>query len=136
MDYVLYGLVFMFGYLTCRTFYFLGAVRKSTQLMHITQVMSLFITVKALENFAYGRYYRINLMQRNNASEQNINAFCYQADDEVNQYKRKSIQTIIDCHGKFFDQLVTFKDWDGAMEFLEENKKEVLDFIDEEQHDR
>ena len=118
-----YVLFFVFGYVTCRTFYFMSAVRKSAALLKVTQSVALFIIVRGLEEF------RLATMKAEDASEQNIQAFLYQFEDEMNLYKTRSIRNIIDAHGSFFKELVDFTDWKSAMVFLEGNKESVETFI-------
>ena len=101
------------------------------QLMHITQVVALFITVKALENFHYGCQYRLNAMKEGKASEHNLNAFKLQFEEETSLYKKRTIKKIITAHGSFFDHLVSFDDWSSAMGFLEKNRQDAMGFITE-----
>ena len=124
-----YVLFFVFGYVTCRTFYFMSAVRKSAALLKVTQSVTLFIIVRGLEHFHYAKEFRLATMKAEDASEQNIQAFLYQFEDEMNLYKTRSIRNIIDAHGSFFKELVDFTDWKSAMVFLEGNKESVETFI-------
>ncbi len=124
-----YVLFFLFGYVTCRTFYFMSAVRKSAALLKVTQSVTLFIIVRGLEHFHYAKEFRLATMKAEDASEQNIQAFLYQFEDEMNLYKTRSIRNIIDAHGSFFKELVDFTDWKSAMVFLEGNKESVETFI-------
>ena len=105
------------------------------QLMHITQVIALYITVKALENFQYARQYRLNIMNESKASEQKLKAFKLQFEEETSLYKKRTIKKIITAHGSFFDHLVSFDDWGSAMGFLEKNRQEVISFITEDWND-
>ena len=124
-----YVLFFLFGYVTCRTFYFMSAVRKSAALLKVTQSVTLFIIVRGLEHFHYAKEFRLATMKAEDASEQNIQAFLYQFEDEMNLYKTRSIRNIIDAHGSFFKEIVDFTDWKSAMVFLEGNKESVETFI-------
>ena len=128
-QYLLYFLVFLFGYVTCKTFYFLSSTKKSIKLIQLSQVVGLLVITKGLENFHYSKYYRLALMQENKASQQNIDAFTRSFNDEVSQYKEKAIKTMIDSHGSFFDQLVEFNDWESAMTYLERNKDVAREFL-------
>jgi hypothetical protein len=42
---------------------------------------------------------------------------------------------MIAAHGGFFNHLVQFEDWNGAMKFLEKNRQEVINLIMEEWND-
>ena len=126
---LLHLLFFIFGYVTCKTFYFISSTRKSILLLQATQVVALFIIVRALESFSYAKQYRVDTMEKNNASEQNIEAFKLRHNDEVAVFRNKSITKIIETHGPFFNQTVEFNDWKTAMAFLEKNKESVISFI-------
>tara|TARA_Y100000034_G_scaffold133989_2_gene201183 strand:+ start:199 stop:600 length:402 start_codon:yes stop_codon:yes gene_type:complete len=130
--YLLYFLIFIFGYITCKTFYFASASRKSILLLQTTQLIGLFILVRAIESFNYAMQYRIDVMKKNNASEQNIKAFKLRYNDEVNLFKRRSVEKIIDAHGGFFSQTIEFDDWKSAMIFLEKNRENIINFIAQE----
>ena len=129
---LLYLLLFVFGYTTCKAFYFIGGARKSMQLVRITQLVALFLTVKGLENFHYSYQYRLNILKESKASSQNLKAFNLQFEDEVGLYKKRAIKKIIDAHGSFFNHLLTFDDWSTAMKFLETNREEIINFISED----
>ena len=127
-----YALFFIFGHVTCKTFYFLNAARKSIGLLHATQVVALFIVVRALEHLHYAKESRLFTMKQNKASEQNIAAITLQFEDEMKYFKTKFIKYLIEAHGNFFNQTLEFADWEGAMAFLEGNKKHVEDLITRE----
>ena len=55
MEYYLYFLTFLFGYFTCRTFYFLRANRISISLIKLSHVIYLSSVVKCIENLVYTR---------------------------------------------------------------------------------
>jgi hypothetical protein len=91
--------------------------------------VGLLVITKGLENFHYSKYYRLSLMQENKDSQHNIDAFTRSFNDEVSQYKEKAIKIMIDAHGSFFDQVVEFSDWEGAMSYLEKNKSVAREFL-------
>ena len=124
-----YILCFLFGFISCKTFYFLNASRKSIRILQLTQVTALFIITRALEKFHYAREYHIAILKENGESEQNVNAFNIQFEEEVEFYKRKSISSIIDTHGSFFKEAVDFTNWETAMFFLEANRTTVAEFL-------
>jgi len=129
---LLHLLFFIFGYVTCKTFYFIKATRKSILLLQATQLVALFIVVRALESFNYAMQYRVDIMKKNDASEQNIKAFKLRYNDELTLFRTKSIKRIIETHGPFFSQTLEFDDWKSAMDFLEKNKESVINFIAQE----
>lgn len=128
-QWILHILVFVFGYFTCRTFYFFGSVKTSVKIIQFAQTIALFIIVRGIEQLQWSRQYRIDIMKENNASERNINVFKLHNDEEIGDYKRKSVQTIIELSGEVYAPITEFDDWDSAMNYVESNKEIVLKFI-------
>ena len=130
--YLFYVLFFVFGYVTCKAFYFLNAIKKSIIILRSSQLIGLFVLSRALEDFYYAKEFRIGVMNEDGDSKQNITAVGYRFDEEVSLFKRKSIKRIIEAHGNFFVQLADFNDWKSAMAFLEDNRKYITDFVTRE----
>ena len=135
LEWLLYILVFIFGYITCRTFYFFSAARTSINLIRLTQLVSLLIFSKSLEHFEYAKSTRLQIMQQNKESEHNMNAFNRAFEEEVETFKLKGIQFIMDYHSSHFKELLEFNDWPTAMKFLDKNKEVVFKFLVEDQND-
>jgi hypothetical protein len=129
MDWWYQLLLFAFGYVTCSTFYFFRATRASIAILKATQLVSLYILTRSLEHFAFGRETRLHYMRRAEESEHNINAFLRLYNKEVEDYKRRSVQQIIEAHPSFFRQVLEFDDWESAMELLNKNKPEMYAFL-------
>ena len=123
MEWVFYLLLFLFGFVTARTFYFIKSARLSISLVKIAQIISLGMLAKSMEHFQYSKTYRLNQMALSDESVHNMEAFEYQIDDDVKYFKDKAIQKMVECHKGFFDELVDFEDWTTAMKYLEEKKK-------------
>ena len=132
MEWLQYFLVFVFGYATCRTFYFFCATRTGILIVKSAQVISLAILAKSMENFAFSRTYKILTLKENNASDQNINAYTINIDLAIESYKEKSIKHIVEQHSKFFKEILDFNDWKSGMEFLEQHKEVAHAFFAEE----
>ena len=132
MEWLQYFLVFAFGYLTCKIFYFLRATRTGISIVKSAQIISLAILAKSLENFAYSKTYKILTLKENNASEQNINAYCLNIDLAIASYKEKAIKHIVEQHSKFFKEILEFNDWKSGMHHLEQNKEVARAFFLEE----
>ena len=129
MEWWLQLLLFVFGYVTCSTFYFLKSTRASITILKTTQLVSLYILTRSLEHFAFGKETRLHHMRRAEESEHNINAFMRLYNKEVEDYKRRSVQQIIEAHPSFFRQVLEFDDWESAMELLNKNKPEMYAFL-------
>jgi len=135
LEWLLYILVFIFGYITCRTFYFFSAARTSIKLIRITQLISLLIFSKSLEHFEYAKSTRLQIMKQNDESQHNVNAFIKMFEQEVEMFKLKGIKAIMDYHSSSFEELLEFNDWSTAMKFLDKNKEVVFKFLVEDQND-
>ena len=123
MAWLQYFLVFAFGYLTCKTFYFVRATRTGILIVKTAQLVSLGVLAKSMENFAFSKTYKILTLQENNASEQNINAYSINIDLAINSYKEKAIKHIVEQHSKFYREILDFDDWKSGMEYLEQNRE-------------
>ena len=132
MEWLQYFLVFLFGYMTCKTFYFLRANRTGILIVKSAQIISLAILAKSLENFAYSKTYKILTLKENNASEQNIKAYDINIDLAINSYKEKAIKHIVEQHSKFYKEILDFDDWKSGMEYLEQNREVAHAFFLEE----
>jgi len=124
-----YILFFIFGYSTCQTFYFLRSVRKSLELLRVSQVISLFIIARSLEDFTYAKNYCILRMKESEETKDKIVAFEERHEKEIELLKRKSVERIIDIHGSYFSEVVDYDNWEGAMKFLNSNRKTVFEFL-------
>ena len=129
MEWILFTLTFIFGYITCKVLYFLKATRLSFHLIRASQLISVALLVKAMEDFYYAKIYRMEKMVESDASEHNVKAFSYQMEEEVVHFKDKSIRGLIALHPEFFASLIEFDDWQSAMKFLESHKELVATFL-------
>jgi len=128
MEWVLNIALFVFGYITCKAFYFLNASRTSINMLKSAQLTCLLMLARSMEHFSYSRALRLHHMQVAESSEHNIQAFTYRFEDELVHYKKKSIEEIINAHPGVFQQFVEFDSWRSGMRYLEENK-DLLELI-------
>ena len=124
----MYALVFIFGYATCRTFYFLRASRISLSLIVYCQVIYLSSMVKIFESLLQVKYFVKGLRQ----TTEEMNPVCDQIDQKVNNeiaiLKDNSINYLINMHPKFYRENLKFEDWDSSMKFLKDKKQEAFNF--------
>ena len=132
MSYFLYFLVFLFGYITSRTFYFIGSASKSVKILESSQIVSLVMLTLALEKLHYAQEFQKKTMKKNGDSDHNLSAFGFRFENELSFFKKRGVSAIIDAHGDFFNQAVSFDDWSSAMEFLEDNREQVNHFLSKE----
>jgi hypothetical protein len=129
VEWALLTLMFIFGYITCKVLYFIRATRTSFHLIRASQLISVALLVKSMEDFYYAKIYRMGKMVESGESDHNITAFSYRIEEEVDYFKKKSVQGLIDLHPQFFHQLLEFEDWKSAMKFLESHKELVSTFL-------
>ena len=122
----LYLLVFAFGYLTCKTFYFLKEIRLGLVMLKISHCLSLYTIVRGVESLEYTKAMRLNELRLKEESERNVKAHQLNFDAEIKLYKDKSIREIINMHPKFYRDLIEYDDWDSAMRFLNEEGIEYI----------
>ena len=132
MEWLQYFLVFVFGYLTCKTFYFFRATRTGILIVKSAQIISLAILAKSMENFAFSKTYKVLTLKESGASEQNINAYTINIDLAIESYKEKAIKSIVEQHSKFYKEILDFNDWKSGMHHLEQNKEVAYAFFLEE----
>jgi len=128
MNWLLYVLIFMFGYVTCKTFYFLKAMRLSLMLTRASHIIYLSCMIKALESMAHARGVALEQMLRGNKSASHISAFEYRYDADVRQLKERSIDVLRELHPPFFQKMIEFENWTGASEYLDDHREVAFKF--------
>lgn len=128
MNWWLYVLVFVFGYLTCKTFYFFRTIRMSLSLLRMAQVIYLSTIIKSLEYFSYSKEITLEHMLKTEKNSAQISSFQYRFSEEERLLKTKSIDVLGSYHTGPFRAAIEFKDWTTAMEFLTNNRDSALNF--------
>ena len=128
MTWFLYCLCFIFGYITCKTFYFLRTTRLSLSLMRAGHIIYISAMVKALEHLSYAREIMLEHMLKTDKGATQISSFEYRFEEETSALKENSIDVLVKLHPDFFQNMIEFDDWGSAMEFLLKNQKGVFEF--------
>ena len=126
MTYVVMFLIYVFGYVTCKTFYYLKASRLGVTLIQTANVFSLFLLTRALENYEVSRALCLNDLKQKNLSKKNLEVYETNLQTEVDNFKRKSITSLIGSHPGFFESVLDYDDWESGMKFLEDNKDLII----------
>jgi hypothetical protein len=124
----LYTLVFLFGYVTCQTFYFLRSARVSLKLMKSSRVIYLLMMAKAMEKYKIAEEVMIMNLRESNKDEKIIDAFKNSIENERQSFKERSVSWVIDNTPDTFRDIVGFTDWDSAMKFLVLHRDEAFKF--------
>jgi len=126
MNYTLMVLMFVFGYVTCKLFYYLRSTRVSIQLLQIANLVSLFLLTRALEKFEYTKVLYLKDLKERETSERNIEIYKNNLNNEIETFKRQSVSALLELHPQFFKDVIPYHDWDSAMKYLESNKNVIL----------
>ena len=124
----LYIMVFIFGYITCRTFYFLRARRVSLSLIVYSQIIYLSCMYKVLQNLINLKTFIGTIRKIDEEVSDVYKQIDEKVDNEIRILKDNSINYLINMHPKFYRESLKFEDWDSSMSFLEENKEEAFNF--------
>ena len=122
--YALHLLTFIFGYVTCRTFYFLKSARTSIILLKIMHVVGLAILTKCIEEYAYSGTQKLKALSDCGVlpTDEVYKKIERENENTISLFKQKGIATIISLHPEYFRNTLEFDDWESAMLFLQKNK--------------
>jgi hypothetical protein len=129
-------LTFVFGYVTCKTFYFFRSSRISLSLLNASHVIYLSSLIKTIEHLSYAREIMREHMLRTEKDSIQISSFEKGFDEDLKLLKVRSINNLLQCHPTFFRTMIQFDDWGGAMKFLQENREGALSFWSRYEDDR
>ena len=133
MEYWLFGLLtFIFGYITCGTFYFMRSMRLTLVLMRASHIIYLSSIMKAIEIMAYSREIMLEYMLKSEKGPTEISSFEYRFDQDVSHLKDRSVSALKILHPPFFKNTLDFQDWETAMEYLHTHREAVYKFWEPE----
>jgi len=135
VEWGLFTLTFIFGYITCKFLYFLKATRTSFHILRASQLISVGLLARSMEDFYYAKVYRMEKMVESEETDHNITAFSYRMEEEVDYFKKRAIHGLVELHPEIFKQLLEFEDWPSAMKFLEANKEIMAGFLSRRKDD-
>ena len=124
----LHALVFIFGYVTCKTFYFINTARLSLKLLKSSRIIYLVLATRALENYATSERIMKKYLIDTDANKETKNDFELRFEEEKLLFKAQTIATLIGQTPKAFKEGIEFHDWDTAMIHLQRHKEEAFNF--------
>ena len=129
--YALHLLTFLFGYVTCRTFYFVKSSRISVRLLKVMHVVSLGILVKCIEEYSYAESQKLLALLKCGVTEQDevYKKIVREHEQDLEPFKMRSIAIIHALHPDYFKPTIEFDDWDSAMKYLRDNKNIAQTFL-------
>lgn len=123
MQVILYILCFIFGYYTCRTFYFFKSTRVGLQALEMARLVSLSLLIKGLEHYNYLKMSKIKQIALKGGDRQQTDNFEKLFNNEIEHYKRDAIKALLREHPPFFKSTLKFDDWNSAMLYLRDNRE-------------
>ena len=124
----LHALVFIFGYMTCKTFYFLNTTRLSIKLIKSSRIIYLLMAVRAVENYIMSERIMKNNLDKTNEEDKSVKALEEKCASELEYFKTQAIQHLILQTPDAFRPGLEFEDWATAMVHLQRHKQEAFDF--------
>ncbi len=121
-------MVFIFGYMTCKTFYFLNTTRLSLKLIKSSRVIYLLMASRAVENYIMSETIMKKYLAKNNEKRDAIRAFEDKCASELEHFKVIAIKQLISQTPDAFKPGLEFDDWNTAMLHLQRHREEALNF--------
>ena len=124
------GASFVLGYLTCRIFYFIRSGKTAIVVLKVAQIIYLTMLMRCIEDWYYSHTIKLESLRKSGVEYGDEMYVQTKKDHEekLSEFKRRSINFMIDAHPGLFKEAIEFKDWRGAMKFLEKNKKLAILF--------
>ena len=124
----LHALTFIFGYVTCKTFYFLNITRLSLNLLKSSRIIYLVMATRTLENYVTSERIMKKHLTETDSDLDTQQAFEQKFTAETLLFKTRAIATLIEQTPEAFRPGLEFHDWNTAMAHLERHREEALRF--------
>jgi len=121
-------LVFIFGYITCKTFYFLNTARISLKLIKSSRIIYLLMAVRAVENYIISERMMKRYFSEIDKDTEDVKKFQDKCSEELEHFKKQAIGELLKQTPDAFKPGLEFDDWKTAMLHLQRHKDEALDF--------
>ena len=124
-------LMFVFGYFTCRTFYFFRSLRRSVVVLKFSQIVALSIFLKCIEEYSYAGTHKLLALNKcgilpNDSVYKKVS---FETQSCIEDFKKRSVTSLTKMHEGFFEPAIDFDDWDSAMAFLKNNREAMETFF-------
>ena len=125
MEFLLYLLVFLFGFITHRTFHaYIGAKTGSLIFLHC-KLISLLVLLRALEQYNFTKAHLSLQMKQKGLSDNDVAAFNTLIDNDIDNFKKHAIKQINKQIPDYLQTLESFYNWDEAMLYVAKFKQEI-----------
>ena len=124
----LHALMFIFGYVTCKTFYFINTARLSLNLLKSSRIIYLVMASRALENYATSERIMKKYMVETDTDTDAQGSFERKFTQDKLTFQANVIAALIAQTPEAFKEGLEFHDWDTAMIHLQRHRSEALNF--------
>jgi menaquinone-dependent protoporphyrinogen IX oxidase len=124
----LHALTFIFGYVTCKTFYFINTARLSLKLLKSSRIIYLIMATRALENYATSEKIMKKHIAESGQDTETQTSFEQKFNQDKLTFKDSVIATLIAQTPTAFKEGIEFHDWSSAMIHLQRHRDEALKF--------
>tara|TARA_R110000824_G_scaffold52615_8_gene145832 strand:+ start:552 stop:974 length:423 start_codon:yes stop_codon:yes gene_type:complete len=108
----------------------------SIKLIKTSQMVCLIMYTKVLEQVVFHNGLSLKDYIMQGASERNILIYKEKLQAEVDTFKNRAINILIDAHPPLFESAVEFTDWNSAMVYLNKNTNFVFQHFNRETDDK
>tara|TARA_R110000824_G_scaffold393882_1_gene593316 strand:+ start:1175 stop:1480 length:306 start_codon:yes stop_codon:yes gene_type:complete len=95
-------------------------------LIQTANVFSLFLLARALENYEVSRSLCLKDLKQKNLSKENFKVYETNLQTEIDNFKNKSIASLVDLHQGIFENVIDHDDWESGMIYLEQNRDLII----------
>ena len=119
MEFFLYLLVFVFGYVTHKTFFTYTSTKSALVLLQNAQVTSLLILTRCMQNYHYVKSFGVLQLTKKDVIVNEIENYKKFIDNDIEYFKKSSISNILRDTPEYFMPATQFHDWESAMAYLD-----------------
>jgi len=124
----LHILVFIFGYVTCKTFSFLNTASISLKILKSSRVIYLLLATRAAEQYAVSEYTMRSILDKSEHDEEKKKALMLSSTEQLETFKNNAVTNLINLTPEIFREDIGFHDWGTAMMYLQRHKAEAVTF--------
>ena len=103
--------------------------------MKAANLSALYVFVKSFERLVYYNTLSLRDYMKHDPSERNAEVYKNKLEEELELFKKRCINTLVQSTPTLFRSTAPFEDWTGAMIYLNENRDFVLQFMRKKTND-
>jgi len=126
LEFLLYLLVFFFGYFTHKVFNDYHTAKASAIMFLHTKLTSVLILVRVLEQYNYVKGFGALQLKKKGASDKDVSSYELLIQNDIEYFKKSSIKKMNDVTPEHLKIVEHFEDWNGAMQFMVKYRAELF----------